>query len=205
MPGPLERPRSTDKSFHRFCPFCAVPVDHPRQDGRVRPTCPRCGYVQWRNPVAGIAGVIREAAVVSLLGEETVRAALRDDLWRPMPEENRVLLVRRAASYRGSWCLPCGYVEFDEEIREALTREMAEETGLAVDPGEVIAVHSNFHDPDNQSVGIWFEARPRGGTLSAGDDADRLAFFDPRKVEAPLAFPTDARVLRELAAGRPRG
>ena len=44
----------------------------------------------------------------------------------------RVLLARRALTFRGRYCFPCGYVEFDEEIREALVRETREETGLEV-------------------------------------------------------------------------
>jgi ADP-ribose pyrophosphatase YjhB (NUDIX family) len=113
----------------------------------------------------------------------------------------RVLLGRRAAevSRGGLWCLPCGYVEFDEDVREALARETLEETGLVVEPGELLAVHSNFHDPDRQTVGIWFRVRVVGGALSPGDDLDDLRFVDPRDPVVPLAFPTDAFVLTKIA------
>jgi len=74
---------------------------------------------------------------------------------------------------------------------------------LHVDLGEVIAVHSNFHDRSAQTVGVWFSGRIVGGTLEAGDDLDRLGYFalaDP----PPLAFPTDAQVIAMLAARRRR-
>jgi ADP-ribose pyrophosphatase YjhB (NUDIX family) len=148
--------------------------------GRMRPHCEGCGYIQWRNPVVGVAAVIFDPA-----------------------DESRILMVRRATSYRGLWCLPCGYVEYDEEIRDALRREIAEETGLDVQVHEVVAVHSNFHNPDKQSVGVWFRAVPVGGTLQAGDDVDEIGFFPPSAPPA-LAFPTDAEVLRDLAGGRVR-
>lgn len=35
--------------------------------------------------------------------------------------------------FRGCWCLPCGYVDFDETIEEAASREVFEETGLKID------------------------------------------------------------------------
>jgi len=193
--------RATERSHFRFCPDCGGPLSRAERQGRLRPVCPACGFVQWRNPVVGVAAVLREEDVVRLLGERKVHAAQWDPMWRPDPGAGRLLLVRRAASRRGGWCLPCGYVEYDEEIRSALTREILEETGLSVETGEVLAVHSNFHDPDRQSVGIWFAARPLAGPLAAGDDAEAIGFFPPG-LPPPLAFPTDALVLRSLAGER---
>jgi ADP-ribose pyrophosphatase YjhB (NUDIX family) len=114
----------------------------------------------------------------------------------------RILLGRRARGpYAGLWCIPCGYVEWDEDIRAAARREMGEETGLSVEVGEVCAVHSNFHDPERQTVGVWFWGRVAGGSLQAGDDLDRLDYF-PLTAPPPLAFPTDATVIADLARGR---
>ncbi len=172
----MTRPVSTERSYFRFCPRCAAQLERRLLDGRIRPVCPTCGWIQYRNPVVGVAAIILDGG--------------------------RVLLGRRAAgsSFPGLWCLPCGYVEYDEELREALTREVAEETGLVVEIGEVFAVHSNFHLPDSQSVGIWFRARPVGGELRPGDDVDELRFVEPGNPGLPLAFPTDALVLETLAA-----
>lgn len=134
--------------------------------------CLSCARIHYRNPAVGVAVVITD-------GDE-------------------ILLGRRARSrYAGLWCIPCGYVEWGEEIRDAARREMAEETGLEVQAGEVLAVYSNFHDPDSLTVGVWFRGRVVGGSMTAGDDLDRLAFF-PLRQPPPLAFPTDARVIAEL-------
>ena len=52
-----------------------------------------------------------------------------------------VLLVRRAAKPRlGEWSIPGGKVEWGETVREALAREIAEETGLSVEIGDLIEV-----------------------------------------------------------------
>lgn len=196
----MSRPTSTERSLFRYCPHCATPLtDTPGASIRL-PVCAGCGYVQYRNPVAGVAAVIYEDEVSALLGEERIR----DGTGRAggPPTGGRVLLARRVTTHRGLYCLPCGYVEFDEEIREAIRRETEEETGLLIAPGDVIAVHSNFHDPDRQSVGIWFLAHPVGGDLRPGDDVDALIFASPAEPGVPLAFPTDALVLTELARRR---
>jgi ADP-ribose pyrophosphatase YjhB (NUDIX family) len=196
-------PRSLDSGFFRFCPDCGSSLESVEIHGQLRPRCPLCSFVQWRNPGVGVAGIVTENEVVHLLGEQATRAGVEDPSWNPAPGEGRVLLVRRRASRHPGWCLPCGWVEHDEEIRSALVRELREETGLEVLPGPVFAVHSNFHDRDRQSVGIWFRVTPVGGTLCPGDDADRIGFFRPDRVSAPLAFPTDRLVLTAIASSGP--
>lgn len=200
----MNRPRSTDASFFRFCPGCGTPLDLTRHR---RPTCASCGFVQYRNPVVGVAAVILEPDLDSLGPSDADPSALRP----PDPDPQiagdpapRVLLGRRApkVSRAGLWCLPCGYVEYDEDVREALAREIREETGLVVEAGEVFAVHSNFHDPDRQTVGIWFRVRAAGGALSPGDDLIDLRFVSPGDPGVPLAFPTDGFVLTKIAGIR---
>ena len=162
----------------RFCRACGAALRSLAGEGPPRWRCTACDRPTYRNPAVGVA-------VVIVAGDT-------------------ILLGRRGRGrYRERWCVPCGYVEWDEDLRDAACREMREETGLHVDLGEVIAVHSNFHDRSAQTVGVWFSGRIVGGTLGAGDDLDRLGYFalaDP----PPLAFPTDAQVIAMLAARRRR-
>ena len=154
-----------------YCIQCATPLTTSRRGGRERPTCPACGWVLFNPAPVGVAAVVLNA-------------------------QGQVLLIRRHTSFRnGMWCLPCGYLEGDEELRTGLARELHEETGLHADVGEVLAVHSNTDRDPPYPVGIWMRARPTGGTLQANDDADLVQFFDLDNLPEPLAFETDRMVL----------
>ncbi|MEX0781806.1 MAG: NUDIX domain-containing protein [Dehalococcoidia bacterium] len=158
-----------------FCPRCGA-AEIAGGDGPF-PLCARCGFSRRRFPLVGVAVVVRDDA-------------------------GRVLLGRRAhGAWAGLWCIPCGAVEWDEHVRDAAERELLEETGLQLRTREVIAVHSNFHQPERHSVGIWFAGEVMGGRLHPGDgENSELAYFDPAS-PPNLAFPTDALVLAQLAVG----
>jgi len=55
--------------------------------------------------------------------------------------DGRLLLIRRADS--GKWALPGGTLEWGENLRDAITRELFEETGARVSElGELLGVYS---------------------------------------------------------------
>jgi 8-oxo-dGTP diphosphatase len=52
-----------------------------------------------------------------------------------------VLLVQRAAEpLQGQWSIPGGALELGESLTEGVARELLEETGVAVEPTEVVEV-----------------------------------------------------------------
>lgn len=160
------------RSF-KYCPRCATPFERRVIHELERLVCPACEFVFWQNPVVGVAVIVTDG--------------------------DRILLGRRASGeYADAWCIPCGYVEYDEEVRAAARREFQEETGLEVELGSVFTVHSNFHNPGMHTVGIWFRARVTGGSLQAGDDLAEVRYFALDQLPKPLAFPTDRLVLEKL-------
>lgn len=158
---------------YQFCPCCGTPLQHRTIHSRERLVCPSCTFIFWQNPVVGVAVILLQ--------------------------QQHILLARRARGlYKGAWCIPCGYVEYDEDVRQAAQREFQEETGLLVDVGDVYAVHSNFHNPASHSIGIWFRGTMRSGILRPDDDVDQVEYFALHRVPEALAFPTDRLVLEQL-------
>jgi 8-oxo-dGTP diphosphatase len=156
-------------SDYRYCPHCATPLNVKIQEDRLRAHCPACGWIHYRNPTAGVAVILQH--------------------------QGSILLGKRRS---GDWCIPCGHVEWDESIQQSAIREAKEELNLEVRLQAIYDVHSNFHKPDQQTVGIWFLAECQDlSPARASGDLIELAWFSLDELP-PLAFPTDSLVLKRL-------
>jgi len=96
---------------------------------------------------------------------------------------NQVVLVKRGhAPLQGKWSIPGGVLEIGETLRKAAIREAFEETGLSIEPGELLGVFERVL-PDEKGrmkyhyVLIDFLCRRVAGELAAGDDADEVRWF----------------------------
>lgn len=87
-----------------------------------------------------------------------------------------MLLVERGNEpLKGIWSLPGGAVEVGEYLKDAVCREVREETGLEVEPVSVVEVFERIMpDPDGRTeyhyVLIDYLCRMTGGELRAESD-----------------------------------
>ncbi len=98
-----------------------------------------------------------------------------------------VLLIQRANEpYQGSWCLPGGFVDLDEDLPDACARELKEETALR--PAALVQVGAfgtPGRDPRGRNVTVAFLAMiAPGATAAAGDDAAGAAWHPIDKLPA---------------------
>ena len=113
--------------------------------------------------------------------------------------DNQILMVRRKyGRYRQMWCIPCGHVEPGEDVRQAVKREIKEETGLDVEIGDVVDVLSTHHPGGKSVVGVYFLATEKGGILVAGDDASEAEFFPLDQPPTEMAFQADKVIMDRL-------
>jgi 8-oxo-dGTP diphosphatase len=111
-------------------------------------------------------------------------------------EDARVLLVKRAhPPIQGQWSIPGGALEIGELVREAAVREAREETGLIVEPGELLGVFDRvLRDPAQRVqyhyVLIDFLCHHIGGELQAASDALEVRWFTRDELPG-LTLPQD--------------
>jgi 8-oxo-dGTP diphosphatase len=105
-------------------------------------------------------------------------------------QDSRVLLGKRAhPPIQGQWSIPGGALEIGELVREAAVREAHEETGLIVEPGELLGVFDRvLRDPEQRVqyhyVLIDFLCKPVGGELRAASDAAEVRWFTREELPA---------------------
>jgi 8-oxo-dGTP diphosphatase len=98
-------------------------------------------------------------------------------------DEERVLLVRRGREpLKGHWSLPGGLLELGEPLAAGVAREVLEETGLTVEPIELIELLDRIHHHDERVryhyVIADYLCRVTGGTLAAASDADDVRWAE---------------------------
>ncbi len=88
-------------------------------------------------------------------------------------EKEYILAVQRGSGtpdpeFVGKWCLPCGYLDYDETLEEALEREVFEETGvlLTKDTIELLEVNSDPKSDKRQNVTFRYQAIAKEETLA---------------------------------------
>ena len=178
-----------------YCPRCGALMETGEVGGRPRQICPSCDFVLYENPVPGV-GVLVEMKPPGDLG--TADGADLDRRSR----QGLVLVQRGEPPFKGRWALPAGYIEADESVEEAAVRECREETGLEVELLELFGVYSFPEGPVQSGIIIFFRARPVGGTLRAGDDAQKVGIFPPDEIPEDVVFRTHREVLERWVRSR---
>ncbi len=118
-------------------------------------------------------------------------------------DDGRVVLVRVAAGSPGAgeWTLPGGGLRFGEDPVDGVVREVAEETGLTVRVGSLVAVRSTVLEPGEtpsgdriHAVGLVYRASADDGELrhEADGSTDMAAWISFDELDALAS----ARLLR---------
>jgi 8-oxo-dGTP diphosphatase len=152
-----------------FCQVCGHAMIDRWAHGKMRRICPACGFVHFDDPKVAVVAFIER--------------------------DNRVLLVRRAMNpERGKWALPAGYVDYGEDPREAVIREVREETGLEVEITRLVSVEGG-PGAVGASIVIVYAASVVNGAARPQDDAEAVLWLSASDSLPELAFESTRTML----------
>jgi ADP-ribose pyrophosphatase YjhB (NUDIX family) len=122
-----------------------------------------------------------------------------------------VLLVRRGSEpLKGHWTLPGGVLEVGETLAEGVAREVHEETGLLVEPLELVELlerihHERIHRETGRVryhyVIADYLCRVTGGELCAASDADAVRWVERAEWNSHSALVLDPVTVRVIEKG----
>lgn len=151
----------------RFCPRCGGDLA-PAQDHLA---CGGCDEQYWANAKPAVQGILER--------------------------DGRVLLARRGIEPRkGSWDLPGGFLHETERPEDGLRREFREETGLEVEPVELLRIDIEPY-AGRYVFSVTWSVRGDGEPVAA-DDVAELRFFAPAELPE-MAFPAQNLVVADWA------
>lgn len=132
--------------------------------------CPSCGHIDWSNPVPAVG-------VAILRGEQ-------------------ILLAQRAREPQaGLWDLVGGFIEPGETGKQAIAREVAEETGMTLRSTELVDVLPGDY-AGRPSINLLFIGQADGEPAPA-DDVAALNWFTLDDLPE-LAWPHEAQMLDQV-------
>ena len=142
------------------CPRCGAPVETNEFEGREAPWCPECDLLLSQNAVAAVQVIVHDRDRVLLLDE-------------PLPQNEGVL------------SLPGGFARYDEGPKEALLRELEEETGLRADPSDLdylMTYHADLGDAGIYFLTYTLERSATAGELTPEFEDGEIAFHPVEEV-----------------------
>lgn len=147
-----------------YCPVCGS--SHFEQDSPKSKKCRNCGFEYFMNPAAAVVALITN-------------------------DRGELLVERRKMEpAKGTLDLPGGFADVGETAEEAVVREVAEETGLAVKAARYLFSQTNVYHYSNldiQTLDMFFACEVEDtARLAAGDDAAECMWIAPEDIHTEL-------------------
>ncbi len=145
-----------------YCFQCGAKLDLRFVENREREICPACGWIYYAQLKVGAAVLIED--------------------------DGRLLLLQRSYEpWKGTWMVPAGYVEADEDPRDAAIREVREETGLEVELGPMVHVYYFNDDPRGNGVSFVYKAEKVSGKMVVNAESTGAKYFRSEEIPSELS------------------
>jgi len=155
-----------------YCFQCGSGLETCLIDNHEREVCPACGWVYYAQLKVGAAVLVEK--------------------------DGKLLLLQRSYEpWKGSWIVPAGYGEADEDPKDAAKREVREETGLEVEVGDLVNVYYFADDPRGNGVAFVYQAEKIAGEIKINSEASAAKFFRWNEIPADLTKGAHDKMIRQ--------
>uniref|UniRef100_A0AAU2JKE3 NUDIX domain-containing protein n=1 Tax=Streptomyces sp. NBC_00049 TaxID=2903617 RepID=A0AAU2JKE3_9ACTN len=158
------------------CSTCGAPYSTPTWPRR----CSACGATAYRNPLP--------VAVALLPVEDADGTGL-------------VVITRTIEPALGGVALPGGFIDFGEDWRDAVVRELREETGITAEASDVTLADALSSPAGHLVLFGLLPPRP-AADLPASKPTDETTGWHVLPGPSPLAFPMHTQAAASWFAGR---
>ncbi|MCB1704059.1 MAG: NUDIX hydrolase [Halioglobus sp.] len=159
-----------------FCYRCGSPLEPrvPAGDDQLRECCTACEYVHYVNPRILVSCLIHS--------------------------DTKILWIRRGLEpRRGLWAMPAGFMEQGESLQQAAVRELREETGLEIHPGELqLSVLSSLTFVDEVYIVFRCHHAEVALTAPSAEILDVAWLEEPEVPWGQLAYPDTEPFMRNF-------
>jgi ADP-ribose pyrophosphatase YjhB (NUDIX family) len=161
-------------SDYQYCPYDGERLMINESANEGRPTCPKCGFTDYQNPVACVAILITQG--------------------------KKILLARRGIEpAKGQWDIPGGFVDSGESAEETVIREASEETTLRVRIKEYLGSVPDVYGPRQKpTANLCFLVEILEGEPNPKSDVESLEWFSLDQLPEKMAFAHQRRVIQLL-------
>lgn len=163
-------------AYYKFCPRCGSRLFLEKGESQPELVCARRDFTFYQNPHAAVAALVFNG-------------------------KSEIMLVKRKYSpCKGTWDIPGGFVDWDEDPETAIAREVREEVGMRFTPKKLFSVYHDWYDFRGLRVSVYitcFTGTLHGKPIPHSDVAS-IRWFSLNKLPQHIAFPYIRKALRDF-------
>lgn len=182
----MMRKKQTGEIQYIYCPTCRNKLIFKKVEDQQILGCPNCSFLFWNNPLPVVSALIFHNA--------------------------KILLIKRKGDvYKDYWALPGGIINYLEEPRDALRREVYEETGMILDTYTLVDAYLIVYapqgldtSPSHTSIDLIYQCQITNKArilkkIKSNSEISDLAFFPLKKLPKLLAFKHRDIIIKHLS------
>ncbi len=142
-----------------FCPQCGTATTQKYDSGIQRDTCLSCRWTEYPHHTVGVGAIVVRGGAV--------------------------LLIERGTPPVGVWTIPGGFVEQNQNLRDAIEREVKEEAGIDVEAKGLIMMRDTAREKRNDFYFVFYcETDPRAQPKPDGEETTQARFVYPDEFDS---------------------